>query len=89
MATRKSKDDKQRSPFGDISKENPRTLERVSDGAKTRVTDPLEFMSLTTAHGYRDVTGGSGSSRKGSSGGSSNAGTGSGNPPASDNTTSK
>ena len=85
MATRKSKDDKPRSPFGDISKDKPRTLERVSDGAKTRVTDPLEFMSLTTAHGYRDITGDSGSSRKGSS----NAGTGSGNPPATDNTTSK
>lgn len=73
-------------PFGDISKNNPRTLERVTDGARTRVTDPLEFMSLTTAHGYRDITDGeSGSARRGSS----NAGSGSGNPPASDNTTAK
>lgn len=85
MASSK-KSDKPRSPFGDVSKDKPRTLERVTDGAKVRVTDPLEFTSLTTAHGYRDVTGGSGSSsRKGSS----NTGTGSGNEPATDNTTSK
>lgn len=80
--------DKPRSPFGDVSKDKPRTLERVSDGARTRVTDPVEFANLTTGMGYRDVTGEtSKSSRK--SGGSSNVGTGSGGTPASDNTTSK
>lgn len=77
MATRKGKDDKPRSPFGDVSKDNPRMLERVTDGARVRVTDALEFTSLTTAHGYRDVTSGSGSgSSKGK--GSTNVGTGSG-----------
>ena len=85
MATSK-KSDKPRHPLGDISKDRPRTLERVTDGAKVRVTDPLEYSSLTTAHGYRDVTGGSGKTK---SGGSSNTGTGSGNEPATDNTTSK
>lgn len=87
-----AENDKPRSPFGDISKDNPRTLERVSDGARTRVTDPLEFMSLTTAHGYRDITeSGSGSSRSGSSrkGGSSNAGTGSGTTEATGSTGAK
>lgn len=87
MATRKDTD-KPRSPLGDVSKDKPRMLERVSDGARTRVTDPLEFMSLTTAYGYRDVTD-SGSGKSKGSGGSSNTGTGSGGTPASDNTTSK
>jgi len=77
MATsRKPKDNVHRSPFGDISKDNPRTLKRVSDGAKTRVTDPLEYMSLTTAYGYRDIT--EGDEDSGSRKPSSNAGTGSG-----------
>ena len=88
MAARKTKsdEDKPRSPFGDISRDNPRMLERVSDGAMTRVTDPLEYASLTTAHGYRDVTTESG---KTSRSGSSNVGTGSGGTASTDNTTSK
>lgn len=85
MAT-KAKNTKPTSPFGDVSKDNPRELERVSDGAKTRVTDPLEYVSLTTAYGYRDITDGGGSTKRS---GSSNAGSGSGNTAAPDNTTSK
>lgn len=46
MASKSRKDTKPNQPFGEISKDNPRTLERVSDGAVTRVTDPLEYMSL-------------------------------------------
>lgn len=82
MATKNRRDDKPRSPLGDVSKDSPRTLERVSDGAITRVTDPLEYASLTTAYGYKDITGTK-------SKGSSNTGTGSGGTPTSDNTTSK
>lgn len=84
MAKNSRSTDKPRSPLGDVSKDSPRTLERVSDGAITRVTDPLEFASLTTAYGYRDITD-SGIKSKGSS----NTGTGSGGTPTSDNTTSK
>jgi hypothetical protein len=87
MASKSRKDTKPNQPFGEISKDNPRTLERVSDGAVTRVTDPLEYMSLTTAYGYKDITSGSGSRK--SSGGSSNTGTGSGGTASPDNTTSK
>lgn len=75
------------SPLGDVSRDKPRMLERVSDGARTRVTDPLEYANLTTGQGYRDVTDAK-PARK-SSGGSSNTGTGSGGTPTTDNTTSK
>ena len=56
-----------------VSAENPRLLERVSDGARTRATDPVEYLNLTTAYGYRDIT-----DAKTSTSTSSNTGTGSG-----------
>lgn len=62
-------------PAPAASKDNPRILERVTDGAKARTTDQIEYLSMTTGMGYRDITSGSGSK---SSGGSSNTGTGSG-----------
>ena len=39
-----------------VSKDNPRRLMRVSDGSETNVSDPGEYLSLTSAHGYRDIT---------------------------------
>jgi len=40
----------------EVSKDHPRTLRRVSDGAVARVTDLAEYQSLTMTQGYRDIT---------------------------------
>lgn len=80
MATSKSKANEP------VSKDNPRLLQRVSDGAYARATDQTEYVSMTSAMGYRDVTDeGTKSTTKS---GSSNTGTGSGGTPTTDNTTS-
>lgn len=40
----------------DISPDNPRLLVD-RDGNRARSTDPIEYHSLTTGHGMRDITG--------------------------------
>lgn len=87
MATSKSKPQSTEP----VSKDNPRTLQRVSDGAKARTTDQTEYVSMTSAMGYRDVTdeGSKSSKSTGSNTGSDNVGTGSGQTGTGSTTTAK
>lgn len=43
-------------PIELVTPDNPRIVERTSDGARARVTDQGEYVSMTSAQGYRDVT---------------------------------
>jgi hypothetical protein len=39
-----------------ISKDNPRTVRHRKTGAEVRCMDPGQYLELTSARGYRDVT---------------------------------
>lgn len=43
-------------PIELVTPDNPRIVERTSDGARARVTDQGEYVSMTTGMGYRDIT---------------------------------